>query len=362
MQSNADRVYSIAFLSILLLIAAWLLFTMMQPFLQPIFVAFVLAVACAPLYRRLRRWLRRDTWAALAATLLLILLVLGPLAGILVVITQQGLAAYENLSRQSAAGGGWSEWLSQLADKPISWIASRTGLSALQLQQNFNTLLGNLAKKMLALSGSLAGNLGRTLGDSTIVLFTFFFFLLEGRRLQEGFIQWLPIERHRAENLVSVTFETINANILGVLVVSLAQGGLAALGFLFCGMGTWLFWGVIAAFASLIPFVGTALIWVPISLQFLLAGSWGKALFLALWGLLVVGMSDNILRPLVVSGRTSMSTLTVFFALLGGLNAFGLIGLVAGPLVFTLVATLYRILEEMRRGSSDPPPVELPTS
>ncbi len=179
-------------------------------------------------------------------------------------------------------------------------------------------------------------------------------FLLPGKRaLQEGFLNWLPIERARAQHLLSVTIETINANLYGVVAVSGLQGSLAGLALLFCGIQSWFFWGVVAAFASLVPLVGAALVWVPVAIYYLLVGSWGKALFLAIWGVLVIGMADNIVRPWIVSGKTSLSTLTVFFALLGGLNAFGLIGLVAGPLVFTLVITLYRIIEEIRLGDPD---------
>jgi predicted PurR-regulated permease PerM len=230
-------------------------------------------------------------------------------------------------------------------------------MPAPRIQEMAAGWIQSTSRYILSLSGSLAGNVGSSLSQAIVAFFTLFFLFLEGSRLQEGFLQWLPIERSRAQHLLSVTVDTINANLYGVVAVSTAQGGLTALALAICGTPSWLFWGVVAAFASLVPLVGAALVWVPVALHFLVIGSWGKALFLALWGVIVVGMADNIIRPWVISGRTSMSTLAVFFALIGGLNAFGLIGLIAGPLVFTLVMALYRIMDEVRReGAGEPLP------
>lgn len=350
MTPSSDRLYSIVFLIAMLAGAAWLLFSMMEPFIEPIFVAFVLAVAFAPLHSRLQGRIRNKPIAAVLTTLLVITLVVGPLIGLVVVFAQQGMGAYQTLSRSSAADGGWSSWAQHLIEGPVQWASAKTGVSPPRIQQVVADSIQRVSQRLIAWSGSFATNLGTTLSRGVIVFFTLFFFFLEGSAIKRGFLDWLPIERHRAEQLLAVTIQTINANLYGVVAVCAAQGALAAIGFLISGLGSWLFWGVLAAFASLIPMVGAALIWVPVALQLLLTGSWGKALFLALWGVFVVGMADNVIRPWVVSGRTSMSALTVFFALLGGLNAFGLIGLIAGPLVFTLVMTLYRIIEEIRLG------------
>jgi predicted PurR-regulated permease PerM len=349
------------FLLLVLAIAGWLLYTMMRPFLEPIFVAFILAVAFAPIHRRLRLRFRRPAVSATLSTLLVLLLVAGPILGLLAVVAQQGLLAYQSLSRASAADGGWGAWASHVIQEPLLWLSSKTGMDAPRIQEMAAGWVQSTSRSMLSLSGSLAGNLGASLTNTIIVFFTLFFLFLEGRGLQEGFLQWLPIERSRAEHLLSVTVDTINANLYGVVAVCAAQGGLTAVALAILGTPSWLFWGVVAAFASLIPLVGAALVWVPVALHLLVIGSWGKALFLGIWGVLVVGMADNFIRPWVISGRTSMSTLTVFFALIGGLNAFGLIGLVAGPLVFTLVITLYRIIEEIRREGAGEPAVP-PTS
>lgn len=346
---KVERIYQTVFLLAALTVTGWLLYSMMEPFIQPLFVAFIFAVACSPLHSRIQKLVRRPTAAALISTLLVILLVLSPLVGLLVVIAQQGMASYTRLAQISAAGGGWAEWIAHTLEAPTNWVSEKTGVAPPKIQQTLSGWVEAISRKLLQSSGSLAGNLGRSIGDATIVFFTLFFLFLQGHAMRRGIIDLIPLERSRAERLMTVTFETINANLFGVVAVALVQGGLAAIAFLICGLDSWLFWGAVAAFASLVPFVGTALIWVPVAIQLAMTGSWGKALFLAIWGIAVIGFSDNIIRPLIVSGRTSMSTLTVFFALLGGLNAFGLIGLVAGPLVFTLVIALYRILDELRQ-------------
>lgn len=352
MSWKADRVYPMIFLFAMLAVTAWLLYSMMLPFLNSIFVAFVIAVAWAPAHRRLKRYIRKEAAAALVSTVLVMVLVLAPFVGLLAVFAQQGLAAYQHIAAQTADEGGWGGWLAHKLEQPILWMSERTGLTPPRIRETAAGWIESLSRRILGWSGVLAGNLGATLSGAVIVFFTLFFFLLEGKRLEDAFITWLPLERGKAQRLLSVTFDTIKANLFGIVAVSGAQGALAAIGFLFVGMNAWLFWGIVAAFASLLPIVGAAIIWLPVAVQLLIAGSWGKALFLAIWGVLVIGMADNVIRPLVVSGRTELSTLTVFFALLGGLNAFGLIGLIAGPLVFTLAITLYRILDEMRREES----------
>lgn len=348
MNPTPDRSFSFFFLGALFLLSLGLVYWMMTPFIEPIFVAFVLAVAFAPLHGRLRRWLKRDGLAAFAATIFVLVVVLLPLVFMGIIFVQQGLAVYEQLAQQSSARGGWRGWLAGSLEGPVAFVAQRTGLKPLDIEAALLQWLGTQSQRMLGWSGTLFSNVGRSIAETTIVFFTLFFFFLQGKGLRRGAVSWLPIESSRAEKLLKVTTDAINANLFGVLVVSTVQGALLAVSFLICGFGSWFFWGVVASFASLIPMVGTAVVWAPAAIAMFSSGHWGKGLFLVLWGVFVIGMSDNFIRPWVVSGRTELSTLLVFFALLGGLNAFGLIGLIAGPLVFSLVLTLYSLLKEMR--------------
>jgi predicted PurR-regulated permease PerM len=208
--------------------------------------------------------------------------------------------------------------------------------------------IGRLASTGLAWSRSLFGNLLATLGNLALTLVVMFFLLEGGPRLRDGVLFYLPMERGRVHELLEVITAAIVANLYGMIAVGAAQGTLVGIGFLLAGLPSPVMWGVIAAFASLIPFVGATLVWLPGAGVMALSGSWGKAAFLVAWGLLVVGMADNVVRALVLRRGVQMGTLAIFIAFLGGVQAFGPIGLFAGPVVFSVGLAILRILHEER--------------
>jgi predicted PurR-regulated permease PerM len=149
--------------------------------------------------------------------------------------------------------------------------------------------------------------------------------------------------------LIATISASIEANIYGVLAVSLAQGTLGAIGYAIAGLPSVIIWSVATALFSMIPLAGAASVWVTATIYLLVAGSWGKAIFMAAWGAGVISTADNVVRPLVLSGRVEIHTLLIFFSLLGGVRAFGLVGLFVGPIIVSVAIALLRILEEERR-------------
>ena len=133
--------------------------------------------------------------------------------------------------------------------------------------------------------------------------------------------------------------------VMGSFLTALAQGFAGGIGMLVVGFPA-LFWGTMMGFASFIPVIGTALIWIPTTAYLLITGDSGWAAFLAIWSIAVVGSIDNILRPLLMQGSSGMNTLMIFFSLLGGIQLFGLIGLIYGPLIFSIAIVLFNIYEE----------------
>jgi predicted PurR-regulated permease PerM len=138
------------------------------------------------------------------------------------------------------------------------------------------------------------------------------------------------------------------AVVFGSLLTALVQGALVGVGFALVGLPSPVVFGAVAAVASLIPFIGTALVWVPAAVVLFLQGRWVAGLFLVGWSVVVVSSSDNVVRPLFISGRAQIATLPVFLGLLGGLSAFGAIGLVVGPVVVALTLALLRFAGEAR--------------
>jgi predicted PurR-regulated permease PerM len=352
------------FLGALCAVAAFLVWQIMEPFLPPVFLAAVLAIGCYPLHERILRKLRRKNLAALVSMLLILALVLAPAVFIVAQVASEARHIYQALARESAEEGGWSRYLSGLIEGPVEWITARTGVEMPRLEtllvERIEWLSGRLARWL----GALLGNVTALLSQTVICFFTLFFLLRGGHAIRDRLFQILPMERHRLEELLRTAADAIVANVSGTLTVAAVQGFLTGLGFLFTGLPSPVLWGVCAAFCSLIPVVGAAIVWAPGALILVASGSWAKAIFLAVWGAAVVGMADNVVRPLLLAGRTQMNMMLILFSLLGGMQFFGLAGLIAGPVLFSVAFALFRIFGEVleERTGVNAPPAEPPAA
>nr|WP_321472035.1 AI-2E family transporter [uncultured Paludibaculum sp.] len=333
-------------LSVLAIAAVAFVVLLVLPFLHPIFFALVLAIAAQPLFQAISKRVKRPALSALLTTLLMVVAVLVPLAMLTVTIINEATTTYGMIAQQSADKGGWGQYLNDLLDPPVQWVAARTGVPAPNVEAALLQRMQTMSASLLRWSGSLLGNLTSTLGDLVLSLFVMFFLFLEGNAISKGVLLWMPLPEARTKELLATISDAIVANVYGFVAVGFAQGVFTGLAFWFTGLHAPFLWGSVAAICSLVPIAGTAIVWAPAALILLAQGAWGKALFMTLWGVLVVGMSDNIIRPAVLSGRTEMNTLVVFFALMGGLQAFGFIGLFAGPVIFSVAIAIFRMLRE----------------
>ena len=156
----------------------------------------------------------------------------------------------------------------------------------------------------------------------------------------------VPLDDHRKDLLLTHLSNVIQAIVLGSLVTALAQGTLVGIAFALVGLPSAVVFAVLATVASIIPLVGTTIVWVPAALYLGLTGHWGAALFLVIWSVAVVSSADNVIRPLFISSRAKITTLPVFIGLLGGIGAFGAIGIFLGPVIIALVLALFEFAEE----------------
>ena len=165
--------------------------------------------------------------------------------------------------------------------------------------------------------------------------------------MRERVAALLPLNRSQLERLFTGISNSIVANVYGCLAVGAAQGSLASLAFWTLGLPSPVLWGMVTALFSLIPIVGSAAVWGPAVIVLLISGHWWKGLILLAWGAGVVGQVDTVVRPYVISGRAKLHTLLVFFALLGGVQAFGVMGLFVGPVVLSVAIVVLEMLREM---------------
>ena len=177
-----------------------------------------------------------------------------------------------------------------------------------------------------------------------VTLFSLFFLFRDGHHLKQQLIRLMPLEPAMAKRLFGDVGQSVVANFYGIGAVALSQGSLTGLIFFLLGLPSPLLWAAAAALFSMIPLLGPAIIWAPAALVLGLNGYWGKAAILAAFGVGVIGLADNFIRPYVISGRVNLHPLLIFVSLLGGAQAFGFLGLFIGPAALSLVMTILELL------------------
>ena len=353
-----QRVFALVAASLLVL----LLFRILEPFTGAILWSLLLAVLLHPVQKALSRALGgRTALAALLLTLAGVVLILVPAGGLAVVFARQARDLVARL--QEVADRYHVARPSDLLDVPIlaralEWVESVTPFSGEQVQtwavEGGKTLLAVL----VGASGSIfAGALG-ALVSAILTLFLLFFFLRDGEEMARRLIALIPLPEDRKEMLSDHLSSVTRAVAFGALLTALVQGALVGIAFAIVRLPSPVVFAVLAAVAALLPLVGTSLVWLPAAGALVFQGRVGAAIFLAIWGIAVVSSVDNFLRPLVISGRAQISTLPVFLGLLGGIGAFGPIGIVLGPVVVALALALFRFAEEAVRhpAAGAPPP------
>jgi predicted PurR-regulated permease PerM len=187
-------------------------------------------------------------------------------------------------------------------------------------------------------AGSLAG-----LTQLFVALFTVFFFLRDFDYFRSGLISLLPLSKADSHAVLERVQQTIDASLRGRVLIAMLQGGLGGLMFWLLGLPAPLLWGTVMTLFALVPMLGAFIVWVPAALFLALTGHPGKALVLALWGTLVIGVADNLLYPVLVGRGIRLHTIWIFFAVLGGVAAFGASGLVVGPVIFAIADALIEV-------------------
>lgn len=336
------------FLFALLFAALFASYKMIAPYLDPILLALIFAAMANPVYQWfVKKTGGRDNLSAALVCLLLTLVIVIPCMIMLSVIIAQGIDSVGAINRWVAAGN-----LEKLKDAPLV----RTAVDFMQRYLPSSVLAGvdlhalaiksssTAGKLLVSQSGAILGNISMVVGKFFLMIFVFFFVLKDQQRLYDYIFHLVPMSAEHETVLIQKMKDVSRSAVLGSFLTALAQGAAGGIAFAICGMPGF-FWGAVMAFASLIPVVGTALVWVPASAYLLISGKIGLGVFLIIWCVVVVGMIDNLLRPLFMRGGAGMSTVVIFFAILGGIHLFGLIGLIYGPLIFGITMVLLYIYD-----------------
>ncbi len=356
----STRVFALAAVAVL----AYFLFQIFVPFFGPIYWAFLLAFMLFPLNRRVRRLVRERRGRA--ATILTFGVLLGiaiPAAVGMVAFARQAVELGHRLAAfaQRYQIGGVQDILKiPVIGGATEWLQARFGVDPADVQTWLVQGSQKAVQWLLARGGDvLFGTLG-IFGNLVLMLFISFFFFRDGDTMAARVRHLIPLDPKRKDRLERHLQSVTRAVVYGTVVTAIAQGALLGIGFWITGVPSPLVFGVLAAVASFVPFVGTALIWVPAAIYLFAQGVAWKTVFLVVWSAVVVGSADNILRPLLVSGKSQVGTLTVFFGVLGGLATFGFLGLFLGPVILALALSLIEFAEEQAEGASGAPPPSPP--
>jgi predicted PurR-regulated permease PerM len=308
--------------------------------LAPFVVALTWAVLLAILFRRMQVALAPKlgpNGAALVTTLTVGVLIVTPAVVLISALAREvpQLTDYVTHASQNAPRQIQHVWDAVRARSPIAMPESPSDVIATGMQRT----LAFLAPR----AGAFVADLFATLGNLAAMLFALFFMLRDGETMRGELRDRLPFSGDENERLLTDTRDLVMASVGASLVVAAAQGAIGGVAFWLLGIGAPVFWGVATAFCSLLP-LGAGLVWVPAAIWLLLSGDIVRGLIMVLVGAFGISLIDNVLRPLILSGKASVSGLVVFFGLLGGAAAFGFIGLVIGPII--LVGTS-RLLENL---------------
>lgn len=352
MKSSEENTFKHAryFLFFLLFLSLYTCYGILKPYLNPIIIAFILAALSGSLHQKIeKKFKNKKNVAASVSCILLTIVVVIPFTIVLVALFNQASDFFTNINIWIKNGhltttiASFKSFITDLTPDIISGMPgfdfNKIDLEAIGLDAGKRS-----AEFILGYGQQFAGDMLGLFGSFSLMIFSFFFFIRDEKEIYEYVLHLVPLSTSHEDEILNKIRSVSKSVLLGTFVTAIAQGIAGGLAFFIADL-PWLFWGVMMAFASLIPVVGTALIWVPSTIYLALTDHTGMAIFVLIWCVVVVGGLDNIVRPLFMKGSANMSTFLVFFAILGGINYFGMIGLVYGPLIFGLLMVLLYIYE-----------------
>jgi predicted PurR-regulated permease PerM len=351
-----------AFVVLLALFITALFMAMIRPFLMTILMAAIFSALAFPVQARLERLLRgRRSLAAALSLFLIVFGVLLPLGLLLGAVTAEAIKVSQMvkpwIQRQLSEPAAFSELLEKVPfyDRILPYKET--------IFLKAGEMVGRVSSFLINSLSSVTLMTAQFLFMAFIFLYAMFFFLVDGRRILDRILHYLPLKPADKDLMLDKFTSVTRATLKGVAVIGILQGSLAGVAFAVVGIPSPLFWGCIMVVMSMVPGIGTAVIWVPAVAILAASGYYGKALGLALFCGLVVGGLDNLLRPRLVGKDTRLHELMIFFGTLGGIFMFGVEGIILGPIVAALLVTAWEIYGAAFRDqlpSPGPPATEGP--
>ncbi len=334
-------------LAVVAILITLLFLAMIRQFIMPLILAGIFSALSYPIYRKLEKWFKGRRSPASAVTVIIILcVIIVPLSGLLTIVGIQAVkigAAAKPWIEQQISEPGTITGLMQQHLPFYETIAKPFEQYHDQIISKAGELIGSLSSFIIEKFKAATISTANMVINVFIMLYCMFFFLIEGDRILKKILYYLPLEDHDERRLLDKFTSITRATIKGTLVIGILQGGLAGLAFAFLGIPSAVFWGTLMAVLSVIPSVGSAIIWFPTVIYLLVTGQIAKGIILFVFCAFVVGSMDNLLRPKLVGKDTEMHELMILFGTLGGIFMFGMVGMIIGPVIAGLFVTVWEI-------------------
>jgi predicted PurR-regulated permease PerM len=336
-------------LAVITLVLGYLGFKVMKPFLTPIAWASVLSLLFYPMYMYLVKPLRWKSLAAFVTLVVILIVILGPFSYL------SFLLARELTEVAAIIKGGELQKLAAVLDEPrFAWLTERIKLiyniGDTDMERLLVEALSNLGQKLMEKVTAGAKDILAALLNFIFMSLAIFFLLRDGPGFVVKLRNYLPFPEPQRDRLEKQVKDMVVSTIFGGVVVALVQGLMGGTAFYYLGVPSPVIWGTAIAILSFVPMLGTFSIWGPIVVYLFLKGAIAKGFILLLIGAFGISLVDNILKPLIIGGRTKMPTLLIFFSVIGGIKLFGLIGLIMGPLSVALFISVLGIFRNIEGG------------
>lgn len=324
----------------LIALVVFLLYRVVELFLAPLTWAAILTIFCFPFHRWLRQRVQRSNLAAFISVSLVTVVLVAPLSWLVPAFVSEAIAVFRAVPSDQIFGR-----LRDLLEIYFVQIPVPLG--------NFEDVVRQLSQQMGTFlaqqSAQLAGDVARFVFDLVVMLLTMFYLFRDGSQLLLFLKDISPLVADHRDRMISEVTDLISVTISSGFAVAAVQGVLGGLVFWLIGMDSPVFWGVITAFLAFLPLVGPWLIWIPAGVGLLLNGQTGRGIALLVLGFFLVSGADNVLRPIMIAGRAQLNGLLVFIGVMGGIQAFGFLGVVLGPLVIATATGLLKGYRESLR-------------
>ena len=352
---TSSGIYYRSFITLLIIVSVafgWLLL----PYYSALFWGFVFAISFTPLHRRILTVMpRHPNTAALSTLALCLLVVIFPLIALTSALIREGAMIYRRIESGQLNLGLYYERIINALPESLHHLVEELGIADIfSIQEKLSAGALEGSKFLASQAVNIGQNTAGFLVSMAIMLYLLFFLLRDGASLAKTINLVIPLGDDHKHLLIQKFITVVRATVKGNLVVAATQGALGGFIFWVLGIEGALLWGVIMAFLSLLPAVGSALIWAPVAVYFMVTGNYWDGSILILFGVLVIGLVDNVLRPLLVGKDTKMPDYVVLISTIGGLATFGLNGFVIGPLLAALFMAVWSLFPAAIKAQQTP--------